>query len=276
MSEGCIDQDGIDAARTRRSAELVRFEEMKSKSLAEKEAYSLDLIRRTMADYKPEEMSVACSFGKDSMLVLYLVRQVAGGKDVWVNFQNTGVEFPETVAFGRQVVKDWNLKYVELKPIKTFGRCLKEYGPPHTRFLAKKGENRRTPKCCKYLKEDPAKRFFKGTGVKVSFDGITWDESYTRRWRIILLGDSHYDKSRMKVLKVMPIAYWTVAEVWEYTRSHGIPINPAYEKYKIDRIGCVPCSGHKHWREEMSRTHPKWFRIMARATGEPAIDDWTD
>ena len=58
---------------------------------------------------------VACSFGKDSLVVLHMVRQI--NPDIPVIFNNTLSEFPDTLLFKRQLQEKWTLNLVEAKPL---------------------------------------------------------------------------------------------------------------------------------------------------------------
>ena len=60
---------------------------------------------------------LAFSGGKDSTVLLHLIRQVK--PDITVIYGNTGVEYPECVKFSRQIAQDWNLKFHETKLLKT-------------------------------------------------------------------------------------------------------------------------------------------------------------
>lgn len=59
---------------------------------------------------------VSCSFGKDSMVVLYLALQV--NPKIPVNFNNTLIEFPETMKLKTKIASDWTLNLSELRPEK--------------------------------------------------------------------------------------------------------------------------------------------------------------
>jgi tRNA(Ile)-lysidine synthase TilS/MesJ len=61
-----------------------------------------------------ENLAVACSFGKDSMVVLDMARKI--NPNVKVVFNNTGVEFPETIQFKNEMVKKWKLNLIETQP----------------------------------------------------------------------------------------------------------------------------------------------------------------
>lgn len=253
---------------------LDHFETMKNKPLEEKIEYSLSLIKKVFQDHNPLRCCVACSFGKDSIVMLHLVRQI--NPNVKVIFSNTGVEFRETIQFKDFIVKEWNLNYTELKPIKTFWQCVEEYGFPDLRYLSeqrKKKQKKGTPKCCYYLKEKPAFDFYRQNGIKAVFVGLTWDESYTRRWRIIRYGDYYYSKKK-RIYTVLPIAYWNTDEVWQYVRDHNLPINPAYEKYGVDRIGCITCTGYIGWKKEMARLYPKLYKKIMKDLQGSNLEDF--
>ena len=95
---------------------------------------------------------MACSFGKDSLVVLQMALKY--NSNIKVIFENTGVEFLETIKLKDELKKKWKLNLYETKPLKTFWECIDLYGLPSTRKQGGKGSN--SPKCCHYLKEKPA------------------------------------------------------------------------------------------------------------------------
>lgn len=123
-------------------------------------------------------------------------------------------------------------------------KLIPQMGIPPTRF-------RRY--CCKILKENATKDEFITTGVR-------WAESSKRKntrgvleisppdikKNIILNNDN--DESRMlfetcalKGKRVCnPIIDWDDKDVWDYTSSEHIPINPLYS-CGFDRVGCIGC-----------------------------------
>lgn len=243
---------------------------MREKSLDEKIKYSLSLIEKTLAKHSPE-YCIACSFGKDSTVLLHLVRQVE--PNIKVIFNNTGIEFKETLQFRDFLVKEWNLNYYELHPDKSFWQCVEEYGFPKQRFKGKTHSGGK-PKCCYYLKMRPAQLFYKKNGIKCVFVGITYDESYQRKWQIIRHTDYYYVKKE-KIYKTLPLAYWNEDEVWEYIKRYNLPINPAYEKYDIRRVGCIPCTAHKGWKEQMARLYPGLYKKIMRDMNGSNLDDFS-
>jgi len=140
------------------------------------------IVQALKTHHKP---CVSCSWGKDSMILLHLVRKFC--KNTIVMFNNTGVEYPQNLKYRDKMLVDWGIQnYVENKPIKNFWRCIKEYGYPKSRQMGK-GENyneqgkQRTPKCCYYMKEGPAKHTIKKLNIDLNFVGLQASESMVRR-----------------------------------------------------------------------------------------------
>ena len=211
----------------------------------------LTRARQFIKLYAHRNACVSCSFGKDSTVVLYLVRDL--NPQIPVIFNNTGVEYPETLAFKEQLKQSWNLNLIETKPIKSFWEVAEEYGLPDGR--------KKSDRCCDYLKELPFRRAVKQYGFGFSFTGITVLESRLRMFVACERGQEYYSR-KDGITKIHPILYWTPDEVWQFIRRVRIPVNPAYQKYKIDRIGCVPCTSHKEWREQLAKVNPKMYQFI--------------
>lgn len=60
-----------------------------------------------------DKACVSCSFGKDSMVVLWLCRQEF--KNIAVIFNNTGVQFRETYAFRDRILSEWDLNFIAIR-----------------------------------------------------------------------------------------------------------------------------------------------------------------
>lgn len=93
---------------------------------------------------------------------------------------------------------------------------------------------------------------------KCSIIGVRREESNARRSRTTIMVKN---KSTMKknkdllndyfkencqsvgsksVIQLMPIIDWRSADVWQYIREHGLPVNPEYTD-KVRRVGCIVC-----------------------------------
>jgi phosphoadenosine phosphosulfate reductase len=228
------------------------------------------LIEQAIRRYK-ENIAVACSFGKDSIVVLHMALKF--NPNIKVVFNNTGVEFPENIKYKEKIKKLWNLNLIETKPIKTFWQCIEEYGVPDIR-VKNKGSN--TPMCCIYCKEKPADKVYKDNKIIAIMTGITAEESRQRKLLIARYDnkdDSHdnvkfcgqrYYMRSSGFWKLHPIVYWREEDVWRYIKENNIPINPVYQKWGgiYDRVGCLPCTAYRFWEQRLSKSHPVLFKRM--------------
>ena len=225
------------------------------------------VIRRAFSEHKPEKCSVACSFGKDSVVVLDLIRRLH--PDILVEFTNTGVEFRETLQFKKWLIKEWNLNIVEAKSDKwTFWELVDKYGWPPLR-----GDHHGSKdiKCCYYLKEIPAFKVWKERGVELVFTGITAAESRARMFLERRCGDYYFAKTQ-GLWKCHPIMSWTPEDVWSYIRENHVPYNPFYDRFPQERVGCIPCTGHIGWEKKMAEAFPKMYRHVQKLKGQRLID----
>lgn len=81
--------------------------------LASKVSYSLEQIKYIDANYK--NPLILCSFGKDSMVLLHLVRKLGLNWDVALHKFPSA---PEKYAFADKIIQDWNLNMYDARAIK--------------------------------------------------------------------------------------------------------------------------------------------------------------
>jgi phosphoadenosine phosphosulfate reductase len=191
-----------------------------------------------------DEPIVAFSGGNCSLVILHMAIQIK--PDILVCFCDTTNEYQETYDFIKKVWKEWNLNLKWIKPKKTWVECYQEYGPPNFRA---KGKGSNVPRCCNWLKEEPAKRAYKELEVDCVIDGIRMEESHQRFCFGKRYGPLHYAKT-WKVWKAHPILHWIIDDVWAYIRMNKIPYNPKYDQ-GIRRIGCRGCTAHMNWEKEV-------------------------
>lgn len=203
-----------------------------------------------------DKACVSCSFGKDSMLVLWLCRQQF--PEISVVFNNTGVAFPETIHFKDKMKEEWNLNLIETKAKQSFWELWDGRELPDG---AKQKKRVSQDRCCHVLKENPFHKVVKEYGFTINFTGITVMESRQRMLRLCERGLYYYHKTH-GITRIHPIAFWKPEEVFQFSRKNNIPLNPAYEKYDLNRIGCQPCTAHKHWRKELAKTNPRMYKFV--------------
>lgn len=200
-------------------------------------------------------VAVAWSGGKDSTLVLWFVLQRF--PDVPVIFNNTGIEYPETIAFVREITSAWSLNLFETKPIKTFWQCVDEYGFPGVK---NNRANHHSARCCYWLKEKQAIETYRRIGSKGVFTGITASENRQRQMRAITHGTCYQLKSELW-RQIHPILYWTENEVRRFHTDNNIPLNAVYSK-GCDRCGCSCCTAFLSWESQLQKMNPKLYAMV--------------
>jgi len=249
----------------KRGYSLREFDKLRTEPFEKKLERSLSAIKFILERFKT---MVAWSGGKDSTVVLHLALEIK--PDVLAVFHNTTNEYPETLRYVRKLAKDWKLNFIETKPKKTFWQCMNEYGFPKKRWW--KHEERGTmlggtPRCCYWLKHEPAARIIKEKNIQAVLRGLTIEESFTRRMSIMT-------RSMMKVVKTNvpyqvvycdPIAFWRSDEVFDYFEKNAIPLNPVYEF--TDRIGCKVCTSFRGWETQLMR-YPVLYNMVMKKMRE--------
>jgi phosphoadenosine phosphosulfate reductase len=231
-----------------------------------------ELVEEAVKRHK-DKVAVCCSFGSCSVVVLHLALKFKS--DIKVIFNNTGVEYPETIEYKNRLQQIWDLNLIETKPIKSFWQCVKEYGFPEPRVTYAKSKVGRTylPKCCYYLKDLPLKKACEEFGIEAVLTGVRAAESHVRMFTIAQKGMVYFTKRYGGIWRYHPIALWTQEDVWKYLRNNNIPINPVYLK-GIPRSGCMPCTGYLHWEKYLSKTNPKLYRYIQKLRRVQTLDQY--
>ncbi len=224
------------------------------KALIEKEEKAIKFIRE-VCEKTNKPVLISFSGGKDSLAVLLLARKALNniGKDFYIIFTNTGVEYPETDDYVKHIISNLNLshKLIEIKPSIDFFSAVKIFGPPA----------RDLRWCCKVCKLAPLAKFIKEIGGEcVTLIGLRGIESAKRK-KQGAIWKSFWVKGQ---IGASPIYEWSTLDVWLYLIKEGVEINPLYYE-GLERIGCWVCPsmdlaemetakeliGNKMWEEYM-------------------------
>ena len=201
----------------------------------EKVAKAKQLIEEGIEKFP--SITVASSFGKDSMVLLHLVRQVKPDIPVFTVFMDT--EFPETIEFSRRIAKDWNLNYREL--------------------FAHQGKDVSIENCCGQAKVEKHKEILQD--FDAWFSGIRKTEGITR-------AKFEYVEEKGSLTKINPILDFTELNVWKYIAINEIPANPKnVEGYRS--LGCAICTVPEE-NENLPERQGRW-KGTSREGGECGI-----
>jgi len=175
-----------------------------------------------------EKIALACSFGKDSVTVLSIARELK--PDITVFWIKTGYAFKETEDFKDLLVKEWGLEMAEVIP-----RISKEeLEEAHGKELYKDDPKR----CCECLKVEPTRRFLSDLDAWIT--GLRRDETEHRENLEMV------ERYEGMPVKINPIVKWTADDVWNYIKKYDVPYNPLYDKGFVS-LGCEPCTRACSW-----------------------------
>ncbi len=224
-------------------------------------AHTPSYVLRESLKRHGEKVAMLWSGGRCSTVVVHMIRKIK--PQIKVLFVNTGVEYPETVAYVKKLGKEWGINLEILKPERTFWEISKVHGPPTARRPSnmRRGEPD-TPPCCFWLKKKPVRDFVRENEIKALITGMRAGESTVRAIAFRQKGAQFYFVKREKIWKYNPLAFWNTRRVSEYIAKNDIPLNPLY--LNLDRVGCWPCSAFFGWRTELSETNPRLYEALNR------------
>jgi len=239
---------------------LPEVAEKVNRSFSEKWLETTAIIAHHFIEFNKDKLVVAFSGGKDSLVVLHIVRQYY--PQVAVCFNDTGIEYPETKAFIKQIAKDWDLNLITTSYYKkTFWDCVEQYGfPEKTKSHFKDRGKQYKAKCCYYLKEMPMRLAIRENGWLGMFTGTTAVESQKRMFVAHQKGICYHTK-HYNLCKINPILWWTQEEVWDFIRKENLPYNRLYD-IGARRVGCMPCTAYLNWEEQMSRLNINMYALI--------------
>lgn len=185
-------------------------------------------------NHKLDIFHVAFSGGKDSAVLLDLVKKALPNGSFVVIFGDTGMEFPDTYKIveltKKQCEEDGTPFYISRSRFKPEDSW-REFGPPARVLRWCCSVHKSTPQTLK-MREITKKDNYVG----MDFVGVRAHESVTR---------SKYDyenfgKKQKGQYSYNPILEWTSAEIWLYIYMNDVLINETYKKGN-SRAGCLFC-----------------------------------
>ncbi len=290
--------------------EYWQLKQKQSLPLAQKVRLSEVRIRQWY-DHWHSQVYVAFSGGKDSTVLLHLVRSLY--PNVPAVFCDTGLEYPEIRDFVKTID---NVTWI--KPMETFKQVIKKHGYPvlskqismgvsryiHTQSSVQKhlrlygGTNptsgkKQTPTipakwhhlieapfkisevCCDILKKRPAKKYERKSGRK-PYVGTMACDSFIRRNMYLNKGCNLYSQTKARST---PLGIWFTDDVWDYIRMNNLPYSKVYDMGE-DNTGCMFCmfgvhlDGEPNRFQRMKTNHSKQYDYCISKLGCGKVLDY--
>lgn len=146
---------------------------------------------------------------------------------------DTGRLHPETYRFIEKVRTHYGVSIELMSP----------QAEPLQAFVEKKGlfsfYNDGHGECCGIRKIEPMRRALAKQRAWIT--GQRRDQSPTRTDVAVLQIDSNVGIGGQPLLKLNPLAAWSLQKVWSYIRANDVPYNELHDQGFIS-IGCEPCT----------------------------------
>lgn len=224
---------------------------------------SREIIREFLASHGP--LAVAYSYGKDSSVMLHMVRTL--DPSVRAYYVAQGGETPDTAAFraefpeavyGAVDVVDCDVDLDEA--VERYGW----YTHEPSRVQPKKGAWRHN------IRVGPYERYHEEHGIRGVFVGLRSEES---RGRAMLRATRGHVYEESKPPRCWPLLDWGTKDVWAYIGVHDLPYNPAYDREHVGfdrhsiRVAPIFVEGGHRTRglfEWMRMAYPAWTMALKR------------
>ncbi len=226
---------------------------------------------------KLDVFHVAFSGGKDSAVLLDLVKKALPKDSFVVIFGDTGMEFPDTydvVEYTKKQCEEEETPFYIAKSHFEPEESWKLFGPPARVLRWCCSVHKSTPQTLK-MREITGKDNYVG----MDFVGIRAHESVARS----KYDYENFSKKQKGQYSYNPILEWTSAEVWLYIFKNNIYVNEAYKKGN-SRAGCLFCPmgggkgdflQHASYRNEVDQYIAMINSMNARNAGDQeALDSY--
>lgn len=177
--------------------------------LEKKITKSKKIISRALEKFEKDKIVIAWTGGKDSTVVLHLVKEICGGKiPLKVFFNDSSLEFPEVLEFVKRISDEWSLDLIWMKHAKDDLEKL-----------------RRTPnaRLAREAKIRAIKRGIREHKIEAYIVGIRHDEHQARAKEVPF-------SERRDHTRVHPILHFTEDDIWEYIKRFKVPYVSLYDK----------------------------------------------
>ena len=180
----------------------------------------------------PGRIAFSTSLGLEDQAVLHAIAEVHGKTSAAIDVftLDTGRHFPETLETLEASEQRYGLKIRVVFPeAKAVEELVARDGIMGFRYAV---ENRKA--CCGVRKVQPLNRALAGAAGWIT--GLRREQSSERANEPFATWDEG-----LKLIKLNPLADWTLERLERYVKDNAIPVNPLHAK-GYPSIGCQPCT----------------------------------
>ncbi len=199
-------------------------------------------IRAKIEEYKLSGKSLftTSSFQTHSIVLLHILSEIDNSIPVYCI--NTGYLFPETISYRDQVIENFGLTLVDLKPDtpkylqrEPNGKLMFTTDPDH---------------CCYLNKTQPMEAILASHDVWIN--GVRGDQSAVRKAMKV------EQEAPYNCVRFHPMLDWNKKKIFDYIKEHDLPRHPLDDKGYIS-IGCEPCT--RKVDLEMQEREARWYGL---------------
>lgn len=182
-------------------------------TLQQKINKSQQIIRQAYRKFPPDKTVVAWTGGKDSTVLLHLIRSTFDGKIPFpVMFNDSTMEFGEIYRFIKTLSKQWKLNLIVVPHLK---RDLEKFH--------KMEDPTKKKELSRIMKINIINDFVKKNHIRAFIAGIRWDEHESR-------SRETYFSKREHHTRVHPLLHFTEKDIWDYIQKFKVPYVNLYDK----------------------------------------------
>lgn len=187
-----------------------------------------DILRWAVETFG-DSVSLACSFGAEDVVLVDMLSRIAERPRIFV--LDTGRLHQETYEVMEQCRELYRVEFDVFYPNTVSVQQLMSSKGPSSFYASI--ENRK--ECCNIRKVEPLRRALADRCAWIT--GLRREQAVTRTG----LPKVEIDETHGGILKINPLADWSVSQVWEYILERSVPYNRLHDQ-GFPSIGCAPCT----------------------------------
>lgn len=205
-----------------------------------------DLLNWAFEEFQ-QKVVLGTGFGPSGVVLMHHIHEL--GLPIRVFCLDTGLLFGETYELWKTLERRLNIKIEKVSPILTLEGQKSKYGNELWTSDA--------DQCCHIRKVLPLRKYMANKAAWIT--GLRRSQSEFRE----TIQKIEWDATN-RVVKINPLADWSLENVWWYIKEYDLPYNPLHDD-GFPSIGCVPCTSKAS--DEKNERSGRWKDISKTECG---------